>query len=171
MTTSERKKTAIAMHASEKFPTRKAFAGFTLLETLMAVVVVGILATVSSMSYTKYITRARVSAAISDIGKIKLKIDQYRLNHDGNPPLSLADISAQQMLDPWGTPYEFLNFSTVKGNGKKRKDHNLVPINTEFDLYSKGADRDSVGPLTAAKSRDDVIMANDGSFIGLASDY
>jgi hypothetical protein len=28
-----------------------------------------------------------------------------------------------------------------------------------------------VGPLTSPVSRDDVIRANDGAFIGLASDY
>ena len=34
-----------------------------------------------------------------------------------------------------------------------------------------GKDGQSAPPLTAAKSRDDVIIANDGGFIGLASDY
>jgi hypothetical protein len=47
---------------------------------------------------------------------------------------------------------------------------NYVPINSECDLYSMGADRQTVAPLTAKASRDDVIMANDGAFFGLASD-
>lgn len=98
-------------------------------------------------------------------------IDRYRVNNNDAVPLSLADINANNMVDPWGTPYQYLNFSTVSGNGQKRKDHNLVPINSEFDLYSKGADKQSVGPLTAAKSLDDVILANDGGYIGLASEY
>ena len=152
-------------------PTRKVRAGFTLVEVMMVVLIAAVLSTIAYTSYGKYANRARVATAISDIGKIKLKIDQYRLNNNDSAPLSLADIGADQMMDPWGTPYQYLNFSTVQGNGQKRKDHNLVPINTEFDLYSKGADQQSVGPLTAAKSRDDVIMANDGAFIGLASDY
>jgi general secretion pathway protein G len=46
-----------------------------------------------------------------------------------------------------------------------------VPINTDFDLYSKGADGDSVAALTAAKSRDDVVRAANGAFIGLASHF
>jgi general secretion pathway protein G len=52
-----------------------------------------------------------------------------------------------------------------------RKDKNLVPINSEYDLYSVGPDGRSVGPLTAKHSRDDIVMANDGRFIGVASDY
>jgi general secretion pathway protein G len=55
--------------------------------------------------------------------------------------------------------------------GKIRKDHNLHPLNSEFDLYSMGADGASVSPLTAKASRDDVIWGRDGSFVGLASDF
>jgi general secretion pathway protein G len=52
-----------------------------------------------------------------------------------------------------------------------RKDRNLVPINTDFDLYSMGPDGASAAPLTAAASQDDVVRANNGSFIGQAKDY
>ena len=58
-----------------------------------------------------------------------------------------------------------------KGKGGFRKDRFLVPINTDFDLYSMGADGASVGPLTSAVSRDDIVRANDGGFVGLASDF
>jgi general secretion pathway protein G len=34
-----------------------------------------------------------------------------------------------------------------------------------------GPDGDSRRPLTAQKSRDDIIRANDGAFIGIAQDY
>ncbi|RKZ94457.1 MAG: prepilin-type cleavage/methylation domain-containing protein, partial [Gammaproteobacteria bacterium] len=73
--------------------------------------------------------------------------------------------------DPWGNLYQFLNMSTVVGNGQKRKDKNLVPLNTDYDLYSSGPDGQSVGPLTAAKSRDDIIRANNGGYVGKAEDY
>lgn len=51
---------------------------------------------------------------------------------------------------------------------KPRKDRFLHPINSDYDLYSRGKDGESVEPLTAQKSHDDVIRANDGAFIGLA---
>ena len=59
----------------------------------------------------------------------------------------------------------------VFGKGGMRKDRFLVPINTYFDLYSMGKDGKSVPPLTAQASQDDVLWANDGGFIGLASQY
>ncbi|MBW2244968.1 MAG: prepilin-type cleavage/methylation domain-containing protein, partial [Deltaproteobacteria bacterium] len=52
-----------------------------------------------------------------------------------------------------------------------RKDRFLVPINTSFDLYSMGKDGQTRAPLNPPVSRDDVVRANDGSFIGLAERY
>ena len=51
------------------------------------------------------------------------------------------------------------------------KDKSLHPLNSDYDLYSMGKDGASTGPLTAKASRDDVVRANDGRFIGLAKDY
>ena len=69
-----------------------------------------------------------------------------------------------------GNPYEYLAFVSDQP-GKVRKDHALHPLNSTYDLYSKGKDGASQAPLTAQASRDDVIRANDGSFFGLASTY
>ena len=164
-------KLLIGVDTREALLGRRAFAGFTLMEMMLAVVIGGIVLAMGTASYTRYVQTAKIASATSDLLKIKSLIDRYRLNNNDAVPLSLATINAADILDPWGNPYEFLNFSTVHGNGQKRKDHNLVPINSQFDLYSKGADGQSVGPLTAAKSRDDVIIANDGAYVGLASNY
>ena len=61
--------------------------------------------------------------------------------------------------------------STVKGKGKLRKDKFLVPLNSDYDLYSMGPDGKSVPPLTAKASRDDILRANDGEFFGPAHLY
>jgi general secretion pathway protein G len=44
-------------------------------------------------------------------------------------------------------------------------------LNSTYDLYSKRKDGQSSSPLTAKASRDDIIRANDGGYIGLASAY
>jgi general secretion pathway protein G len=46
-----------------------------------------------------------------------------------------------------------------------------VPIKSDNDLWSSGKDGKSVSPLTAKDSRDDILRANNGRFIGLASDF
>jgi general secretion pathway protein G len=46
-----------------------------------------------------------------------------------------------------------------------------VPLNSDFDLYSKGRDGKSKPNLAAKVSYDDIIRANDGEYVGIASEY
>jgi general secretion pathway protein G len=55
--------------------------------------------------------------------------------------------------------------------GKWRKDRFLVPLNSDYDLYSMGKDGCTVAPITAKASHDDILRANNGSYVGLASKY
>lgn len=153
-----------------KSPVRgKGLAGFTLVELIVAILIVVVLATVAVPSYSDYRERARVSQAITDIGALNVKARHFILDNRYPPP-NLAAIGASGQLDPWGNPYVYVDLTTV-GIAKARKNKNLVPINSDFDLYSKGRDGLSKLPLTVPVSRDDVILANDGRFIGLASNY
>jgi general secretion pathway protein G len=74
------------------------------------------------------------------------------------------------MLDIWGNPYQYLRLDP-KDPGTPRKDKWIVPINSDYDLYSMGKDGKSTSPLTANSSRDDIIRASNGSYIGLAANY
>lgn len=145
--------------------------GFTLLELLLAVAVVAILAAIAIPSYQQYVTRARVAQAEADVRQIELRISQYSSNHSGAMPASLADIGANNLLDPWGQTYRFLDLTNPANLKDARKDKQLHPLNSDFDLYSTGADMSSQLPLTAKASQDDIVRANNGGFIGLASDY
>ncbi|MGB5623775.1 MAG: prepilin-type N-terminal cleavage/methylation domain-containing protein [Gammaproteobacteria bacterium] len=145
--------------------------GFTLIEVALAVALVALLAAIAVPSYVGFAERGRVAQAISDMGRIQLAADRFRLNNNDELPASLAEIELDTLLDPWGRPYEYLNISLAKNQGELRKDKNLVPLNTDFDLYSKGPDGDSKRPLNAKASRDDIVRANNGAFVGKAEDY
>jgi general secretion pathway protein G len=144
--------------------------GFTLLELMIAAGIVAILAAIAIPSYQSYVAQAKVAAATVDIMKIEQAIERYKSQNWSIPP-NLAAIGLDKLLDPWGRPYSYLSFTGLKGKGQMRKDKNLVPINTAYDLYSLGADGLSKPPLTVPVSKDDVILANDGGYIGLASNY
>jgi general secretion pathway protein G len=144
--------------------------GFSSLETIIALAIVGMLMAIAAPSYKSYVLRANVSAAVADISKIAIAIEKYDLQNNSLPP-DLASIQFGDTLDPWGRRYFYLPFTDIKGFAQQRKNKNLVPINTRFDLYSAGPDGKTKGPLTAKDSRDDVIRANDGRFLGIASDY
>ena len=144
--------------------------GFTLIELLMVVVIIGLLAKVGSQSYWGYLERVKVAKAIGDIKAIQTDIDSFE-NENNRLPLNLAEIGRTTLLDPWGIPYEYLPFPGGNPPGQARKDRSLVPINSTYDLYSKGPDGDSSGPLTTSRSRDDIVRANDGGFIGSAVNF
>jgi general secretion pathway protein G len=132
--------------------------------------IIGTLAAIAVPNYIRYRQRAFVVKAIVEIRQIGTEITLFQVD-TGNLPDSLADIGLGSLLDPWGNPYQYLNFETVKGKGELRKDHNLVPVNTDYDLYSMGQDGKSNSPFTAQASRDDIVRANNGQYVGSVSDY
>lgn len=144
--------------------------GFTVVEVMVVVLLVGVLATMAHGQYGRYQERVKVARAVLDIGAIEAQLAHYEANNRVLPD-SLADLGVTLPVDPWGRPYEYLNHATAKGKGQFRKDKNIVPINTDYDLYSVGPDGVSVPPLTAKPSRDDIVRANDGRFIGTVPDY
>lgn len=142
--------------------------GFTLLELVVALSVVALLTMIAAPAYRAQINRSRVSQAIGDIKLIEMKLERYQTDR-GRLPSTLTE-AGLTLLDPWGRAYRYLVMEGASV-GQVRKDHSLHPLNTDYDLYSMGADGQSATPLTAAKSRDDVIRARNGSFVGLATNY
>jgi general secretion pathway protein G len=142
---------------------------FTIVELLIVVVILGTLAAIAVPSYARVRERALVTRAIGDIRALQQDIFEYEIVN-GMLPASLGEIGRDQLRDPWGNSY---SYRVVEGSpqGALRKDRFLVPINSDFDLYSMGPDGRSVAPLTAAMSRDDIVRANNGGFVGPASTY
>jgi general secretion pathway protein G len=144
--------------------------GFTLLELMVTVAIVAILASLAFTAYENHVNRVRIAQAVTDIKGLEVSISHFYLDNRRLPD-DLAEIGKNGLRDPWGNPYRYLNFATVKGKGSLRKDKNLVPINSDYDLYSAGPDGTSQPPLTAKSSKDDIIRANDGAYVGEASKY
>lgn len=144
--------------------------GFTLLELMVVIGIIGLLASIGIPNYYQSIEDAKITKAVGDISVLEKELLAYYVDKEAYPE-TLEDINRSSLTDPWGNPYQYLNIATAKGKGKMRKDHFLVPINTDFDLYSMGPDGDSQSPLTAKASHDDIIRANNGEYIGEASSY
>lgn len=146
--------------------------GFSLIELMITLVVASLLLSLAVPAYDRFVDRAKESKAIGDIGTISIEIGKFQLRNNNALPETFDELGVDIPLDPWGAPYKYLNIVTAgPGNGAFRKDKNLSPLNTDFDLYSSGEDGDSKGPLSAKASRDDIVRANNGAFIGLGEDY
>ncbi|MHB1016234.1 MAG: prepilin-type N-terminal cleavage/methylation domain-containing protein [Desulfurivibrionaceae bacterium] len=143
--------------------------GFTLVELLIVIAIIATLAGIATPLFSEYIDRVKIDRAKVEIRMISQEISIF-YNENNRYPVNLAELGLGPLRDPWGNPYQFLPVAGAK-KGKLRKDYSMVPVNQDYDLYSMGKDGKSQPPFTAAASRDDIVRANDGSYIGLVSQY
>ncbi len=145
--------------------------GITLIELMIVVAIIGTLSAIAVPNYLKYREKGKIALALTDIRIIEKTISIYAIDTGGFPD-SLNDLSISNPIDPWGNPYRYLRIDGGSAPpGKRRKDHFMVPVNTDYDLYSMGKDGKSQTPFTAKASRDDIVRCNNGGFVGLVSDY
>ena len=142
--------------------------GFSLLEIMIVSGLVATLSAIGVPAYTEALDTARVAKGIGDIDAISMRLEEM-MTGDGLPG-SLADIGYGDYLDPYGRTYRY-HSNLGSGNAGARKDKFLAPLNSDFDVYSVGVDGESSAQIGNKLSRDDIIRAANGGFIGLAEDY
>ena len=143
--------------------------GFTLVDLMGTIAIFSLLAALSVPSFDMFVQRARIAAAVADIGSMQIRVENFRTLNNGMLPASLDVLGTP--VDPWGNPYQYINIeSGSTPPGFWRTDLGVVPINSDYDLFSTGRDGDSVPPLTGKSSRDDIVRGSNGGYVGLAED-
>jgi general secretion pathway protein G len=128
---------------SPRFPTARPAGGFTLIEIMVVVVILGILAAILVPNLTGKPDEARVVKAQQDIRQIESALQMYKLDNfyypstqqgldalvskpSGDPPArNWKGYITRLPKDPWGGSYQYLN-PGLKG---------------EIDIFSLGADQ------------------------------
>ena len=91
-------------------------AGFTLIEVLVVVVILGILAAIVVPNIMDKPGKAKITKAKSDIRAIESAFNMYRLDKhvypttdEGLEALVAGEYLARMPKDPWGRPYQYLS--------------------------------------------------------------
>lgn len=133
---------------------RRAESGFTLIEVMVVVIILGILAAAIVPKLMSRPDEARLVKARQDIRTLESALQLYRLDNFVYPSteqglISLTDKPLDEPVppnwkqggyierlpkDPWGTEYQYLN----------------PGVNGEIDIYSLGADGQTGGSGTGA---------------------
>ncbi len=116
--------------------------GFTLLELMVVVVIIGVLAALIAPSVLSRIGQAKGTAASTDIGSIMNALKLYKLDNGrypsteqgidalvsrptvGNVPSNWKPYIEKLPMDPWKRPYQYAN----------------PGVHGEIDVFSFGAD-------------------------------
>ncbi len=135
---------------------------FTIVELIVAVAIIGILATMSVPAFTQYINKTKNGRCAADIRTIEKDITAYAIDKNALPP-TLLDAGFNK-LDPWDHPY---SYSVIGSGPAPLEDFIGDQLNTDYDLYSKGADGASNNIAADPAINDDIVRSKDGSFAGL----
>jgi general secretion pathway protein G len=106
--------------------------GFTLVELILVMVIIGILAGAVTLNFSGYVTDANKARVQQDLTAIESAIEIYAIRNNDQYPKALEDLMSGERKylkelkpDPWDNPYVY----DVPGkNGRP------------FELYSRGED-------------------------------
>ena len=166
---------AARINPAAKYKKNAGGRGFSLLELLLAITIIGILSAIAIPSYRGYLDNNKVQTAISDIRYIQVCIERYYTETFQYPPTitTIASCLPNNGNDPWGNPYVYLNI--INGghgiHGQVRKNFATNPINTLYDLYSIGKDGQTHVQVSNNGGKDDIVLGRDGAFVGLGKDF
>ena len=127
--------------------------GFTLVELLVVLAILGLLVAVATPQVLKYLGKAKVDTAQIEIKSLSTALDLFMIDNGRYPsqqegltvlvinPGNLASWRGPYLkanavpLDPWGHPYQY----RIPGQ------------RGEYDLYTAGPDADGTGAQSASR--------------------
>jgi len=142
--------------------------GFSLVELLVVLAILAVIVSFAVPAFYQLLERAKTSGCISELRTLEKDIIAFAAENRVYPN-SLADLGLGPVSDPWGNAYQYRNHAN--GDPPRLDMLGILPLNTDFDIYSLGKDGLSMPKISEAVSLDDVVRAGDGGWVGLGENF
>jgi general secretion pathway protein G len=123
--------------------------GFTLIEIMVVVVIIGLLTAVVTTNVMGRVDEARVTKAKQDIKALELALNMYRLDNARYPTTEqgLQALLVRPAIEPIPNSWREGGYISRPAKDPWKEDYVYVSPgeNGEFDLYSLGADQKEGG--------------------------
>ena len=114
--------------------------GFTLVELLVVMVIIGLLATLVAPGLFKQLGKGQVSAAKAQIASLEQALDKFRLDVGRYPTTQegLSSLVTNPGIEGWDGPY--VKTGTITDPWKRPYQYQSPGAHGEFDVFSYGRD-------------------------------
>jgi general secretion pathway protein G len=135
--------------------------GFTLVEILIVVVILGILAAIVIPQFTEASTEAKFSSLCTDLQTLRSQIELYKVQHNDTPP-SFANFTAQMTAQTDITGAVGTDYGPYMQKIALNQFNNLNTLDNDVNIGNDGGGweyNETTGQINADDSYDNVLPA------------
>jgi len=139
----------------------KTQSGFTLVEILIVVVILGILAAIVIPQFTEASTEAKFSSLCTDLQTLRSQIELYKVQHNDTPP-SFANFTAQMTAQTDITGAAGTDFGPYMHKIALNQFNNDATLDNDGTIGNDGGGweyNETTGQINADDSYDNVLPA------------
>ncbi len=117
--------------------------GFTLIELMIVVAVIGILSSIAIPQYQNYIKKSQLGSALATISALKINVEDYLATKGRFPNVSSSDMTSQL----GATPSTLGTLESKAGSGSKGAGQIIFTFNaqTQFENKKLALERNETG--------------------------
>lgn len=145
--------------------------GFTLIELMVVIAIIGIIAAIAIPNYQNFVQKGKEAEAMGIVRSIEGDVEAFFAKNNYFPDRNEL-YGGTMPEDPWGKAMVYIPLDGYPAYLPVAKvDQSMTPLNSDYDIYSVGHDGLTNRVVTNDNVLDDLLRANNGSFVGRGKEY